>query len=133
MNWIFIANLEHFRLHDFIRDYGFVEFLQKNKVQVGDTVYLYITAPYKRVEYKMVVEKVNISSHDAFDDTAYSLINKKTTPHETDKAVCLKFIGRVKTDDLCFSELQKHGFKTTMQTNRILNEETAEYIDSFFK
>jgi len=133
MNWIFIASLEQFRLHDFIRDYGFVEFLQKNKVQVGDIVYLYITAPYKRVEYKMVVEKVNISSHDAFDDTAYSLINKKTTPNETDKAVRLKFVGRVKTDELCFSELKKHGFKTTMQTNRMLNDETAKYIDGFFK
>ena len=56
MNWIFIANLEHFRLHDFIRDYGFVEFLQKNKVQVGDTVYLYITAPYKTLVLPIYVE-----------------------------------------------------------------------------
>ena len=67
MSWIFIASLKQFRIHDFIRDYGFVEYLQKNKVQVGDTVYLYVTAPYKRVEYKMVVERTDISSHDAFD------------------------------------------------------------------
>lgn len=36
MNWIFIASLQHFRLHDFIRDYGFAEFKQKDKVQIGD-------------------------------------------------------------------------------------------------
>ena len=38
MSWIFIASLKQFRIHDFIRDYGFVEYLQKNKVQVGDHV-----------------------------------------------------------------------------------------------
>jgi hypothetical protein len=133
MNWIFIASLQHFRLHDFIRDYGFVEFKQKDKVQIGDIVYLYITAPYKRVEYKMVVERINISSHDAFDDTPYSLIGKQTTPLETDKAVRLKYVDRVQTDDLCFSKLREHGFKATMQTNRHINKEVVEYIEGFFK
>lgn len=133
MNWIFIASLKRFRIHDFIRDYGFVEYLQKNKVQVGDIVYLYVTAPYKRVEYKMVVEKMNISSHDAFDDRAYSLLNKPTTLVESDKVVRLKYVERVQNDDLSFSKLREHGFKTTMQTNRQLNKETTEYIEGFFK
>ena len=120
-------------MHDFIRDYGFVEYLQKNKVQEGDIVYLYITAPYKRVEYKMVVERANISSHDAFDDRAYSLLNKPTTLMDSDKVVRLKYIDRVQTNDLCHQKLREHGFNMTMQSNRLLNDETAEYIESFFK
>ena len=133
MNWIFIASLKQFRIHDFIRDFGFVEYLQKNKVQEGDIVYLYITAPYKRVEYKMVVERANISSHDAFDDRAYSLLNKPTTLLESDKVVRLKYVDRVQTNDLSYQKLREHGFALTMQTNRLLNEETADYIESFFK
>ena len=133
MSWIFIASLKQFRIHDFIRDYGFVEYLQKNKVQVGDTVYLYVTAPYKRVEYKMVVERTNISSHDAFDDRSYSLLSKPSFPLESEKVVRLKFVDRVQTDDLCYGKLREHGFNMTMQTNRRLNEETAEYIEEFFK
>ena len=133
MNWIFIASLKQFRIHDFIRDYGFVEYLQKNKVQEGDIVYLYITAPYKRVEYKMVVERANISSHDAFDDRAYSLLNKPTTLMDSDKVVRLKYIDRVQTNKLCYQKLREHGFNMTMQSNRLLNDETAEYIESFFK
>lgn len=132
MSWIFIASLKHFRMHDFIRDYGFVEYLQKNKVQVGDIVYLYITAPYKRVEYKMIVERTDISSREAFDDRAYSLLNKPTTLLESDKVVRLKYVDRVQTDDLCYCKLREHGFNLTMQTNRKLNEETAEYIEGFF-
>jgi len=133
MNWIFIASLKQFRMHDFIREFGFVEYLQKNKVQEGDIVYLYITAPYKRVEYKMVVERANISSHDAFDDRAYSLLNKPTTLLESDKVVRLKYVDRVQTNDLSYQKLREHGFAMTMQTNRLLNEETANYIECFFK
>ncbi len=132
MNWIFIASLKQFRMHDFIRDYGFVEYLLKNKVQEGDIVYLYITAPYKRVEYKMVVERANISSHDAFDDRAYSLFNKPTTLVDSDKVIRLKYIDRVQTNELCYQKLREHGFNMTMQSNRLLNDETANYIDSFF-
>ena len=132
MNRIFIASLKQFRIHDFIRDFGFVEYLQKNKVQEGDIVYLYITAPYKRVEYKMVVERANISSHDAFDDRAYSLLNKPTTLLESDKVVRLKYVDRVQTSDLSYQKLREHGFALTMQANRLLTEETANYIESFF-
>jgi 5-methylcytosine-specific restriction protein A len=132
MNWIFIASLKQFRIHDFIRDFGFVEYLQKNKVQEGDIVYLYITAPYKRIEYKMVVERTNISSHEAFDDRAYSLLNKTTTLLESDKVVRLKYVDRVQTSDLSYQKLREHGFAMTMQTNRLLTEETANYIESFF-
>ena len=54
--WIVRANPSRFRIHKFIREYGFVEFRQTMKFQEGDIVYLYITAPSKRVEYKMVVK-----------------------------------------------------------------------------
>ena len=131
--WLFIANPFHFRIHDFIHDYGFVEYLQKNNVQVGDTVYLYITAPYKRVEYKMIVEKVNISAYEAFDDRAYSLINKSTTSSDSEKAVRLKYVDRIQCDDLCYSKLRQHGLNVSVQTNRRLNNEVAEYIEGFFK
>lgn len=133
-NWIFRANPSQFRIHDFIRNYGFVEYLQKKNVQEGDIVYLYITAPAKRVEYKMVVEKTNISSREAFNDTPYSLINKSTTTNDSDKVVrFLKVAKRVMNDDLCYKKLCEHGFHYTMQNDRELPDETAKYIDSFFK
>lgn len=132
-NWVFIASLKQFRVHDFIRDYGFIEYIQKNPVQEGDTVYLYITAPYKRIEYKMVVEKDNIPPHEAFDDSAYSLIQSHTATNDKYKALRLLYVDRVQTDELCYSKLREHGFNMSVQTNRLLNDETTEYIESFFK
>ena len=131
-SWIFIASLNRFKIHEFIKDYGFVEYLQKNKVNEGDIVYLYITAPYSRIEYKMIVERANIPSNEAFDDSSYSLINEKTTHKESDKAVRLKFVDRIQSDDLCYSELRKHGLKAAMQSNRKVNEELFNYIESYF-
>ena len=131
--WIVRANPSMFRIHDFIRDHGFVEYLQKKKFHIGDIVYLYITAPSKRVEYKMFVEKIDITPDEEFDDRSYSLINKSTTTYDSDRVVRFKNIARVKTDELCYKKLLEHGFKYTMQSDRPVNKETEAYIEGFFK
>ena len=131
--WIFVANLKRFRVHDFIRDYGFIEYLQTNKVTEGDIVYLYITVPYSRVEYKMIVERANIPFNEAFDDRAYSnQPNGPWPPLESEKFVRLKAIKRIQNDDLKFKHLQEHGLYLTMQSNRKISGEVADYIEEYF-
>lgn len=130
--WIFVANLKRFRAHDFIRDYGFIEYLQTNKVTEGDIVYLYITAPYSRVEYKMIVERANIPFNEAFDDRAYSnQPNGPWPPLESEKFVRLKAIKRIQNDDLKFNHLQEHGLYLTMQSNRKISGEVADFIEEY--
>lgn len=132
-HWIVRANIERFRIHDFLRDYGFVEYVQKDKFCVGDIVYLYITAPYKRVEYKMMVERIDIPLKKAFNDRPYSLLDKPIDYVDSDLFVRFKMINRVQTDYLCYSKLREHGFNYTLQSNRKINAETIDYIESFFK
>ena len=131
--WIVRANPSRFRIHDFIRDYGFVEYLQKKNFQIGDIVFLYITAPYKRVEYKMFVEEIDIIPEEEFDDRSYSLINKSTTTSDSDRVVRFRNIAHIETDELCYKKLLEHGFKYTMQSDRPVKNETEAYIESFFK
>ena len=132
-HWIFRASLDRFRLHDFIRDYGFVEYLQKGDIQEDDIVYLYITAPYKRVEYKMIVERVGISYDEQYDDTPYSHTKIPTLTEVSQKAVRFKFIDHVQTDELCYQKLRKHGFRYTMQSDRKISGEIVDYIENFFE
>lgn len=131
-SWIFITNLNRFRMHDFLRDYGFVEFLQKNKVHEGDIVFLYITRPYKRIEYKMVVEKTDIPWYDAFDDRAYSLSDSSSLPLESELVVRLKLVDRVISSELSLDCLYEHGLRGMMQGNKIADEELTAYIESIF-
>ena len=138
-NWIVRANPDQFRIHDFIRDYGFVEYRQTNKWEEGDIIYLYITGDAKRVEYKMIVERTNIPYIESFDDSAYSLTNPPSTWLDSDIAVRFKLLKRVESDELSYRELCNHGFvgknvrPLPMTSNRILPVETASYIESFFK
>lgn len=139
-NWIVRANPDQFRIHDFIRDYGFVEYRQTNKWEEGDIIYLYITGgDAKRVEYKMIVKRTNIPYNDSFDDRAYSCLNPPTEWAVTDKAVRFDLIKRVESDELSYRKLCEHGFvgkngrPLPMTSNRRLSDEISSYIEGFFK
>lgn len=93
------------------------------KFQEGDIVYLYITAPSKRVEYKMVVKWADIPLSKAYDDSAYSFLEKPTTFVDSDRFVRFNSIAHVETDDLYYKKLLEHGFKYTMQSDRPVNSE----------
>lgn len=137
-NWIFRANPKRFRIHDYLRDVGHVEYLQREKVEEGDIIFLYITGKAKRVEYKLVVERANIPFIEAEDDSSYSLRETPATFLDTDVFVRFKLIGRVETNELCYKKLCEHGFVgkngryLPMTSNRRLNDETTKYIESFF-
>ena len=117
-----------------------MEYLQKDKVEEGDIVYLYITGKAKRVEYKMVVERANIPLIEAVDDSSYSLRETPATFLDTDVFVRFRLIAeRVETNDLCYKKLCEHGFvgkngrDLPMTSNRLLDYETVKYINIFFK
>ena len=131
--WIFISSMKRFKMREFLADYGFVEYLQKNKVEVGDVVYLYMTAPYKRIEYKLYVERTDIPIKDAFDDSTYSLVTPPIVHKPTDKCIRLKMMERVVAPRLNLACLYEHGLTGSMQTNKRANKELTEYINSIFK
>ena len=110
-----------------------MEFRQTMKFLEGDIVYMYITAPFKRVEYKMVVERADIPLSEAYDDSAYSLLKKPTTFVDSDRFVRFRNIVHIETDELCYKKLLHHGFTYTMQSDRPVNSETEAYIESFFQ
>lgn len=131
--WIFIANPKRFRMNDYLADYGFVEYLQKNKVEVGDVVYLYMTAPYSRIEYKLYVERMNIPLKESVDDSAYSLRKHPLEDKPTDLVVRLRLLERVIDPGLNLSCLYEHGLTGSMQTNKRANKELVEYITKIFE
>ena len=53
--WIRAYNHQRFRVADFIRDYGFIDWGMRNRFEVGDIVFLYATAPESRITFMMEV------------------------------------------------------------------------------
>ncbi len=132
-HWIFISSTKRFRMHDWLAKNDVVEYLQLNHLSVNDIVYLYTTAPIKRIEYKMRVERTDIPFKDSIDDSAYSLLTEPYHFSPDDKFIRLKLIKKVDTPELHLSKLRYYGENTSMQGNHRIEGDLLEYIDSFFK
>ena len=132
-HWIFISSTKRFKMHEWLHENDFVEYTQNNKVHVNDIVYLYTTAPVCRIEYKMIVEKINILLSESVDDSAYSLdpVPAKHMPQQL--FVRLMLVKKVNDPRLSLSNLRKHGLKSSMQSNFRANETLIDYIENCFK
>ena len=131
-HWIFISSTDRFRMDDWLAENSFVEFLQKNKVKLGDIIYLYSTHPKKRIEYKMIVEKINIPLDESVDDSDYSLLVPHPIRTKQDRFVRLGLLEKVDEPMLGLHELRKHGCTASMQSNFKIEGHLLEYIDSCF-
>ena len=130
--WIFINSIDRFRMADWLEENDFVEFLQKNRVKVGELVYLYSTKPVYRIEYKMIVEKINIPLDESVDDSDYSKLVPPPIRTQQDKFIRLGLLEKVDEPMLGLQELRKQGYTGSMQSNFKIKGHLLEYIDSYF-
>lgn len=132
-HWIFISSTKQFRMHDWLASNEYVEYVQRNKVQVNDIVYLYTTAPVQRIEYKMIVDRINVPFDEIIDDSAYSLLrNPNTAPNKDALYVRLKLIKKVENPLLHLNFLREYGLRSSMQSALTVSGDLLEYIEARF-
>ena len=133
-HWIFISSTKQFRMHDWLSCNEYVEYVQRNKVEVGDIVYLYTTAPIQRIEYKMIVDRINVPFDEIIDDSAYSLLrNPDTVPDKDALYVRLKLIKKVDNPLLHLNILRGYGLRSCMQSAITVSGDLLEYIETKFQ
>lgn len=69
--WIRAYNHKQYRVADFIRDHGFIDWGMRHRYAVGDLLFLYATAPESRLTFMMEVEQVDMRFEETVDDGAY--------------------------------------------------------------
>lgn len=132
-HWIFISSTKTFRMSEWLANNDFVEYYQRNKVCVGDIVYLYTTSPACRIEYKMMVERVNIPLNQIVDDSAYN-VKQETQKYDKDaKFLRLKLLEKYDNPNLHLNCLRNHGLKSSMQSNIKVSGELLDYIENSFR
>ena len=120
-------------MHDWLDCNEYVEYIQRNKVAVGDVVYLYTTTPVQRIEYKMVVDRINVSSDEMIDDSAYSLSqNTNDTSDKEALYVRLKLVKKVDNPLLHLNFLRAYGLRSSMQSALTVSGELLDYIETKF-
>jgi 5-methylcytosine-specific restriction protein A len=122
-------------MDDWLNCNDYVEFVQRNKVEVNDIVYIYTTAPIQRIEYKMIVDKINIPFEETIDDSAYSLCrnNPRTAPIKDASYVRLKLIKKVANPLLHLNFLREYGLRSSMQSPLTISGTLLDYIETKFQ
>lgn len=134
-HWIFISSTKCFRMNDWLDANDFVEYVQRNKVNVNDIVYLYTTAPICRIEYKMIVERINIPLNEIVDDSAYNIRTKEQNAKRmmNDRFIRLRLLKKVDNPKLHLDYLRSIGLKSSMQSNLKVSGELLKYIEEQMK
>ena len=131
-NWIFISSPKRFRMDDWLKANQFIEFVQNNNVQVGDYIYLYTTAPVQKIEYKLIVDKINIPYEYGIDDYDYSL-EPESRERNKGKQLCrFRLIKKVDQPHLHLSKLREQGLRSSMQAPFKISGQLLDYIESYF-
>ena len=131
--WMIPANPKIYDHARFFDDYGYVDWKQRLKFEVGDIVYLYCSKPFQKVMYKTEVIKESIPFSECTEDEDYW-----TNPddYESSKSyVCarLKLLGRADREELSLEYLKNNGLAAAPQKGVKVQDNLSEYIDKYFE
>ena len=71
-NWIISANSQIYDHSSSFEHYSFIDWRQGNvNFNIGDTVFIYCTRPASMIQYKCVVEEINLNYSNIRDDKEY--------------------------------------------------------------
>lgn len=113
---------------------GFVDWRQnKNKYEIGDIIYLYISRTAKKVMFKGIVEKVDIPSSEVTHDKEFWTDLDEYNNQYDGKYCRIKLLEQTDRDELSYDSLKNKGLTGTIQSPRKLDDNLAEYIEKYFK
>ena len=107
MNWIISANAKMYNHSSSFEHFGYIDWRQgRTKYQVGDIVYIYSTRPLMMLQYKCLVEKINLTSKQIRDDKEYWLDLEEYEKSIEGNFVRLKLIEQVSNSKMKLNELK---------------------------
>ena len=131
--WMIPANPKKYDHERFFNDHGYVDWMQRLKFQVGDIVYLYCSAPLKKVMYKTKVIKESMQFSECTYDRDYW-----TNPEDYENAsnflrARLELIEFADKEELSLEFLKENGLNAAPQKGIKVPDNLAEYMDKYFK
>lgn len=114
--WIVPSNPKYYDIISHFENQDVVNWKQSSDVQVGDTIYLYVGAPYSAILYKCVAEEVNLP---------YKFKDKNL---EIKRVMKLKILERYDKNKYTFEFLKKHDVRA-VRGPRYMPEELSKIIN----
>ena len=130
--WIRAYNHKQYRVADFIRDHGFIDWGMRHRYALGDLLFLYATAPESRLTFMMEVEQVDMRFEETVDDGAYFISQADyddwLARREQCRYVRYGLLKELSSPALTLVQLRAHGLSGAPRSPRRLGLETVDYI-----
>lgn len=128
-SWIIPCNPNDYNVDGAFRKFEFLNWKQSKNFSVGDYVYIYVSAPQKRISYKTRITKIDVPESEYIHDEEFELNNEN---YKGSKKMEIQLISSSSAEELSFAELKNQGLKSNLQSAEIIKNPLCEYIDSFF-
>lgn len=111
--WIIPCNLKYYDVNGAFAKLPRIDWKQSlKKVEVGDTVYIYVGTPVKAIRYKCLVNKVNLPAPE-IDDSDYIRNGEAYLGYGNQME--LELIRAYDAECLPLSKLREYGLKGNIQ------------------
>jgi len=132
--WIVPSNPNIYDVVASFEKNGFIDWRQnKNKFEVGDIVYLYISRTDKKVMFKAIVEKVDIPSSEVSEDKEFWTNEEEYNKEIQTNYFRIRLLEQTDREELSYEFLKDNGLKGAIQSPRRLDDNLASYIEKYFK
>ena len=131
--WMIPSNPKTYDVERFFKDYGYVDWKQHLKFQIGDIVYIYCSTPTKKVMYKTKVIKESMPFSECTYDKDYWMNPDDFDSSSSYLRVRLELLERVDRDELSLTFLKNNGLNAAPQKGIVVSDKLSEYMDKYFK
>lgn len=132
-HWIIPSNNNIFRLSDFLVEYGYVDWKQRNNFQIGDIVYIYSTKPESKIRFMMEVTRTDMTFEESTKDVEYWNDPEEFNMGIIHNRYCrFRLVSEANNNSLSLDELIKHGLSGAPQRGMFVSGKILDYIRAAF-
>lgn len=134
MNWIISANSNIYDHSSSFEHFNFIDWRQgNNKFKIGDNVYIYCTRPLKMIQYKCVVEKIDLEFSEIRDDKEYWFNEDEYLKSLDGKFMRLRLIEQLSNKKMRLESLKENGLSSAPHGPiKIKDKNLLAYIEKYF-
>ena len=126
---IFAANSSVYSHSEAFEKYGYIDWKQPKKCGIGDIVFIYLSAPDKKIKYKAIITETDLST-----DTTKEFWKNSDSTGKTNLYCRVKLIKSIDSNQLSSDNLLKMGVTTFQPSNQDITDknELVKYINDIF-
>lgn len=138
MQWIIPCDLNYYDAISAFSSLKTIDWRQNNRYTVGDTVFIYASAPYQKIMFKTKVLAVDLMYEDTINDFTFWKVpvdEREKEKRKSRRYVRLQLIKFMECDELGLEPLLKQGLKKAPQgAVKCQNDklQLGEYIEKCF-